>query len=56
MKLFNQCFLLNDSLIACQCYGRKLRKSVRSVGSLIMTGLRVRGQYQRITNATEGDR
>nr|CAH0104497.1 unnamed protein product [Daphnia galeata] len=39
---------------ATECRGRKLRKSVKSVESLVMTGLYVRRQYQRIViNATK---
>lgn len=38
---------------AVECHGRELRKNVEYISSIIMTGLWVRGEYQRIIDVRE---
>jgi hypothetical protein len=39
-----------------QCHGRQLHKKIKFIMSIVMTGLWVRGEYQRMRNLTELDR
>ncbi|XP_046458088.1 uncharacterized protein LOC124204897 isoform X1 [Daphnia pulex] len=38
-----------------QCHGRQLHKKIKFIMSIVMTGLWVRGEYQRMRNLTELD-